>query len=280
METTPRTLLPLGCKSETEGYSCPMNFKPSWKLPKKLARSAQFLLSGVGLVALTSCSTENISGLGFPKNVSSVNDISLPLWQGAWITAGVVGIFTAILILWPAFRHRRKGDEVPKQTQYNIPVEIAYTLIPFIIVAVLFYFTAVKESAITKVSADAKISHTIDVNGMQWSWQFTYKDNPAAATITGTPAKPPVLVIPKGERIRLNITSSDVVHGFWIPAFMIQMQNLPGVKNHLEFTANKIGSYPGRCNILCGRAHSQMLFTVKVVSPSAYQKYISNLKAA
>jgi cytochrome c oxidase subunit 2 len=61
---------------------------------------------------------------------------------------------------------------------------------------------------------------------------------------------------------------------------MIQMQNLPGVENHLEFTANKIGTYPGRCNILCGRNHSQMLFKVKVVSPSAYQKYISNLKAA
>jgi cytochrome c oxidase subunit II len=238
------------------------------------------LLSIVPVALLSSCSTENISGMGFPKNVSSVNDISLPLWQGAWITAGIVGVLTAILIMWPAFRHRRKGDEVPKQTQYNVPVEIAYTLIPFLIVAVLFYFTAVKESAITKVSASDEISHVIDVNGIQWSWQFTYQDSPLSPTVTGTPAKPPVLVIPKGERVRFNLTASDVVHGFWIPAFMIQMQTLPGVENHLEFTANKIGSYPGRCNILCGRDHSKMLFTVKVVSPSAYQKYISNLKAA
>ena len=218
--------------------------------------------------------------MGFQKNVSSVNDTSLPLWQGAWIAAGVVGVFTAVLILYPAFRHRRKGDEVPKQTQYNIPVEVAYTVIPFIIVAVLFYFTAVKESSITKVSVDEKVSHIIDVNAIQWSWQFTYKDNPAAGTITGTPAKPPTLVLPQGERVRFNITSTDVVHGFWIPAFMIQMQNLPGVTNHLEFTANKLGNYPGRCNILCGRDHSQMLFRVKVVSASDYQKYISNLKVA
>ena len=142
------------------------------------------LLAGGPLLFLTSCSSENISGMGFPKGVSSVNDISLQLWQGAWIAAAVVGIFTTILILWPAFRHRRKGDEVPKQTQYNIPVEISYTLIPFLIVAVLFYYTAVKQSEIAKVSAYESISHIIDINAFQWSWQFTYKDNPDAQTIT------------------------------------------------------------------------------------------------
>jgi cytochrome c oxidase subunit 2 len=88
------------------------------------------------------------------------------------------------------------------------------------------------------------------------------------------------LILPVGERVKFNITSTDVVHGFWIPAFMIQIQNLPGVKNHIEFSANKIGTYPGRCNILCGRAHSQMLFTVKVVSVSDYEEYITNLKVA
>jgi cytochrome c oxidase subunit 2 len=61
---------------------------------------------------------------------------------------------------------------------------------------------------------------------------------------------------------------------------MIQMQTLPGVTNYLEFTANKIGEFPGRCNILCGRAHSQMLFKVKVVSPADYVAYINSVKAA
>ncbi|NBY30971.1 MAG: cytochrome c oxidase subunit II, partial [Actinobacteria bacterium] len=74
-------------------------------------------------------------------------------------------------------------------------------------------------------------------------------------------------------------TSSDVDHGFWIPAFMIQIMNLPGVENHLEFAATKLGTFPGRCNMLCGRNHSQMLFTVKVVTPSEYAGYIANLKA-
>jgi cytochrome c oxidase subunit 2 len=61
---------------------------------------------------------------------------------------------------------------------------------------------------------------------------------------------------------------------------MIQIQNLPGVTNSIEFTANKIGEFPGRCNILCGRNHSQMLFTVKVVSKAEYQQYVETLKAS
>jgi cytochrome c oxidase subunit 2 len=222
-----------------------------------------------------------VPGLGFEEGLSSVNDQSLSLWQGAWIAAAVVGVFTLILILWPVFFHRKKDENFPKQTQYNIPVEVAYTVIPFIIVAVLFYFTVQRESKIVKISPDSQVSHFIDVVGFQWSWQFKYKDagDYKSATVTGTPAQPPVLYLPQGENVRFTLDANDVVHGFWIPAFMIQMQNLPGVTNQLEFTANKLGTYPGRCNILCGRNHAQMLFTVKVVTPSEYQTYLANLVA-
>ena len=227
-------------------------------------------------IALTACG----SVYGYESDISSVNETSWHLWRGAWLAAGVVGIFTAVLILWPVFRHRRKdGDpQYPKQTQYNIPVEVAYTVIPFIIVAVLFYFTARDEATIT-AKEPSKVMHTIDVTGFQWSWQFGYKDGGDKALVTGTPANPPTLILPQGERVAFNIYSHDVVHGFWIPAFMIQIQNLPGVTNHLEFTAKKLGEYPGRCNILCGRNHSQMVFKVKVVTPSEYKTYVESLKA-
>ena len=230
------------------------------------------------LLFLTGCS--KVSELGFPEGVSSVNDQSLSLWQGAWIAAGIVGVGTLILIMWPAVFHRGKKDgvEFPKQTQYNIPIEIVYTIIPFIIVAVMFFFTAQKETAITSKSATP--IHQISVIGIQWSWQFAYPEAGQSAVVTGTPAQPPVLVIPLGERVRYTLTSNDVIHGFWIPAFMIQMQNLPGVTNHLEFTANKLGEYPGFCNILCGRSHSQMRFTVKVVTPTEYAAYLATLKGS
>lgn len=227
---------------------------------------------------LTGCA--KVSGLGFEEGLTSVNDISLSLWQGAWIAGAVVGVFTLILILWPAVFHRAKvgKGEFPKQTQYNVPVEIAYTIIPFIIVAVLFYFTAVKQTEIVEKTSNYK--HEILVDGFQWSWQFSYPEAGPKAVVTGTPASPPTLYVPLGEKVRYTITSNDVVHGFWVPAFMIQMQNLPGVTNYLEFTANKLGTYPGRCNILCGRNHSQMLFSVKVVTPAEYKTYLETLKAS
>jgi len=228
------------------------------------------------ILLLTGCS--NVSGLGYPEDVTSVNEQSLPLWQGFWITAAVVGIFTLVLILWPAVFHRGKkdGPEFPKQTQYNIPVEVAYTLIPIIITVFLFYYTVQKQNVITEKTND--YAHEITVEGIQWSWQFGYPEAGPKALVTGTPEQPPTLVVPLGERVRYTITSNDVVHGFWIPAFMIQMQNLPGVTNHLEFTANKLGEFPGRCNILCGRNHTQMLFTVKVVTPAEYDAYLETIK--
>lgn len=246
-------------------------------LPPKI-KGLRALALLIPALFLTGCS--KVSELGFPAGVSSVNDQSLSLWQGAWIAGGVVGVVTLILILWPAVFHRPKvgGAEFPKQTQYNIPIEVIYTIIPLIIVGVMFYFTAQKQSVITQKTTT--VAHEISVIGMQWAWQFRYSDAGPNAAVTGTPAKPPTLVVPLGELVRYTITSNDVIHGFWIPAFMIQMQNIPGVTNKLEFTANKLGEFPGRCNLLCGRAHSQMLFTVKVVTPTEYKAYLESLKGS
>ena len=247
-------------------------------MPRSFFSRLRALFLFLPVLLLTSCSSG--ADWGFPEGASSVNDASLSLWIGAWIAAGVVGVITLILILWPAVFHRGKkdGPEFPKQTQYNVPVEIAYTIIPFIIVAVLFYFTMERQNIITEKTDT--YAHEITVEGFQWSWQFGYPEAGDKALVTGTTANPPTLYLPKGESVRFTINSNDVVHGFWIPAFMIQMQNLPGETNHLQFTANKLGEYPGRCNILCGRNHSQMLFTVKVVTPERYQKYIDSLKAS
>ena len=234
------------------------------------------------VLLLTSCQSKNISGLGFDKGLSSVNNTTLPLWQGAWIAAGVVGVLTALALFYPVIFNRRKNEELPRQFRHNNKVEISLTAIAFIIVLVLFGYTARAETTITKVDTAATAPHNITVNAIQWSWQFIYADagTGPAQTVTGTPAQPPTLVVPLGEKVLYTITSNDVDHGFWIPASMIQIQALPHVVNHLEFSAEKLGTFPGRCNILCGRNHSQMLFSVKVVTPADYQAYLSTLKAA
>ncbi|MGA1117180.1 MAG: cytochrome c oxidase subunit II [Candidatus Nanopelagicaceae bacterium] len=230
--------------------------------------------------ALSGCSSEELTGIGYRENVSSVNQTSFGLWQGAWLAAAIVGAITMILIIWPALFHRKKDESFPRQFQYNIPAEIAYTVIPFVIIAVLFGYTARAQNEIATVSPTSATNvHDVTVNAIQWSWQFTYAEAGPGTTVTGTPAQPPTLYLPQGEPVRFKITATDVVHGFWIPAFMIQIQNIPGVDNQIEFTANELGEFPGRCNILCGRQHAQMLFNVKVVTPAEYDNYIQSLKA-
>ena len=97
-------------------------------------------------------------------------------WTGGWIAALVVGVVVWGLIIWAAIFHRRRGNEIPAQTKYNIPIEILYTIVPFIIVAVFFYFTARDQSEIMKISPDSTSVHVIKVNGIRWSWQFTYEN--------------------------------------------------------------------------------------------------------
>ena len=255
----------------------------------KSRRWALIALLAPSTALLAGCSSENLPALGFPRGVTDINDLSLSLWQGAWVSAFIVGAFTAVLILWAALRYRVKRkvgtgaagsgapEKLPEQVSYHLPLEIIYTVVPFIIVAVLFYFTARDQSTITKISPAGVAVHEIDVNGIQWAWQFTYPEA-EDKTVTGTPENLPTLYLPVGERIRINLTASDVVHSIWIPAFMMQMQALPNIENKFEFTAKKEGTYPGFCNMHCGRNHSQMRFTVKVVSPAEYQSYINKLK--
>jgi cytochrome c oxidase subunit 2 len=202
----------------------------------------------------------------------------LSLWQGSWIAAFAVGILTWGLILWPVIAHRRKRDAtgLPPQTRYNLPIEVLYTVVPFIMIAVFFYFTARDEERILVTSANP--DHTITVTGIQWSWQFTYESDGGAMT-TGTPGKPPTLVLPEGESVRFKLVSDDVIHSFWVPAFLFKMDVIPGQDNEFEITPTKQGTFKGKCAELCGQDHARMLFNVDVVSPSAYQAEVAELKA-
>ncbi|MGH8939298.1 MAG: aa3-type cytochrome oxidase subunit II, partial [Actinomycetes bacterium] len=201
----------------------------------------------------------------------------LSLWQGSWIAALAVGVIVWGLILWPVIAHRRRRDAtgLPAQTRYNLPIEVLYTVVPFIMIAVFFYFTARDEDIILRTSANP--DHTITVTGIQWSWQFTY-DSDGGATTTGTPGKPPTLVLPEGESVQFRLESDDVIHSFWVPAFLFKMDVIPGQGNKFEITPTKQGTFKGKCAELCGQDHSRMLFNVDVVSPSEFDSRVADLK--
>jgi cytochrome c oxidase subunit 2 len=205
--------------------------------------------------------------------------------MGSWLAAMIVGVLVWGLIIYAciAFR-RRRDDEVPVQTRYNLPLEILYTVAPVIVVLVLFYFTIVTQNdTLAAASESGKADHTVTVVGQQWSWTFNYDKDPALDGKTtvfeaGTPANRPTLELPVNKSVEIKLRSADVNHSFWVPAFLFKMDVIAGKVNHFSFTPTREGTFVGRCAELCGTYHSRMLFNVKVVSESDYATYLKRLQ--
>ncbi len=248
-------------------------------------RPGLLALSLFGLLFLTGCSPDlvaQIKRLGFPPPASDRSPDILNLWIGSWIAAFAVGFIMWGLILWSANRYKTKHAKMPRQSRYNLPMEIFYTIAPFIVIAVLFYYTVLAQNAVTKKVADPQV--TIDVVGQKWSWTFNYKaaNNPAVGSDVweaGTINKTPDLYLPVGKLIQFNLSSPDVIHSFWVPSFYEKLDVIPGRHNILQMTPTTEGVFHGRCAELCGTYHSAMLFNVHVVSEADYNAYLKSLVA-
>ena len=232
----------------------------------------------VMLLALTGCTNDTFTRIGFPDPVTEQGKVTLSLWQGSWIAGMLVGCVVWGLIIWAVIFHRKRGDKLPPQVRYNMPIEILYTIVPFVLIAVLFYYTAKDENTIDSLSATPQV--TVNVVGFQWSWEFNYpQDGVTTDGYMWGEGPLPVLEIPVGEVVRFNLTSPDVVHAFWVPEFLFKRDVIPDHPNHFQITATQTGTFTGHCSELCGLYHSRMLFTLKIVTPAQFQQWIAHEKA-
>lgn len=228
------------------------------------------------LVTCTGCNTDDLPRLAFPTPATEEAPRILLMWQGSWLAAILTGAIVWGLILWSCIFHRKKhADDIPIQTRYNLPIEALYTILPFVMVVVLFYFTERDQSIL--LDEDREEDLTVNVVGRQWSWSFNYVDDNAYEA--GTPGQQPELWLPVDKLVRFEVTSADVIHSWWVPNFLFKMDVIPGRTNTFELTPNKLGSFTGKCAELCGRDHSRMFFTVRVVTEAEYAAHIAELKA-
>ncbi|HUR15352.1 MAG TPA: cytochrome c oxidase subunit II [Mycobacteriales bacterium] len=218
---------------------------------------------------------ESAFAMGWPYPKSEQAKSMYDVWLGSVAAGAAVGLIMWGLIGYAVVRFRKRSDELPAQIRYNLPIEVLYTVVPFVIIAVLFFYTAVSENKVNKLTRNPDV--TVGVVGFQWNWQFVYED--AKVQVTGEPAQPATLVLPVAKRIRFVETSPDVIHSFWVPDFLFKRDVVPGRFNAFEITPTREGTYTGRCAEFCGEKHSRMNFTVKVVSQAAYDSYIAGLQA-
>ena len=253
-------------------------------------------IGAIGLVitvaALSACSQVGVhtdpSNGYLPEGITEEARLVENLWIWSWVAALAVGVLVWGLTLWCIVAYRRRKDDdgsLPVQLQYNVPLEILYTVVPMFMVGALFYYTQDAQTKLHDVSQEPET--TINVVGKQWSWDFNYVDENVHETglmaeldgKTGAEEKLPTLYLPVGERVEFILTSRDVIHSFWVPAFLEKMDLNPGIVNRFQVTPNQTGTFQGKCAELCGAYHSQMLFNVKVVERDEYDAHMSELEA-
>jgi cytochrome c oxidase subunit 2 len=252
---------------------------------KRRARTITVLAAACAL-ALSGCGASVKRGF-LPQGVTNQSGRITSLWTGSWLAALGVGVLVWGLILWSVVAYRRRKDDVelPEQLRYNVPIEILYTIVPVFMVAVLFFYTARDEAALTDISAKPDV--TVNVVAKQWNWDFNYieagtYESSTMVAMTGKPgvaATLPALYLPVNKRVEFVLTSRDVIHSFWVPQFLEKMDVVPGKVNRFQIVPTELGTFQGKCAELCGAYHSAMLFQVKVVSVADYQAHMAALRA-
>jgi cytochrome c oxidase subunit II len=205
------------------------------------------------------------------------------IYSGMTTTGIVVGGAVFLLILYTVLRYRRRNDEMPRQFHENVPIEITYTIVPILIVAVLFFFTVLTENNVdANAPVDATLTSTgqpvvqIRVTAFQWGWRFDYPDlnvGVAGETTNGPGGHGPQMVVPVGQTVQITLVSDDVIHGFYVRDFNFSRYALPGVVNRFELDVLHAGTYDGQCTQFCGLYHAEMLFSVRAVSPPAFRAW-------
>ncbi|HEY2249001.1 MAG TPA: cytochrome c oxidase subunit II [Bradyrhizobium sp.] len=200
------------------------------------------------------------------------------------ITLFVLGLLIAVMVKFNA-----KANPVPSRTTHNTLIEVAWTLIPVMIlvgIAIPSFRLLFQELDVPKADL------TIKATGKQWYWSYAYPDNGKfefdsllACDESRTKCQPPRLlsvdnevVVPVNKIIRVETTGADVIHSFAVPAFGIKIDAIPGRLNETWFQATKTGMYYGQCSELCGKDHAYMPIAVRVVTDQEFATWIEAAK--
>ncbi|RCX11064.1 cytochrome c oxidase subunit II [Extensimonas vulgaris] len=207
-----------------------------------------------------------------------------------------IGVFS--VMFYSIWKHRKSRGAQPASFHESVAVEVAWTVVPFIIV-ILIALPATKVIVAQKDTTNADL--TVKVTGYQWKWGYDYLNGEGeglsfistldssqrAMSDSGDVSQAPAdyllrvdnpLVVPVGKKVRIITTANDVIHSFAVPAFGIKQDAIPGFVRDTWFRAETVGDYYGQCSELCGKEHAYMPIHVKVVSAQDYTNWVGEQK--
>lgn len=185
--------------------------------------------------------------------------------QALWYILGISAVLLlgiTIMMVYFVIRYRRSKNPVPADIRDNFLLEATWTIIPTLIAMSMFYVGWKSYVGLRDVPKDAL---QIEVTGQMYSWLFVYPNDKESEN---------ELVVPQGKAIKLNITSTDVIHSFYVPAYRLKVDAVKGMKTYAWFLADKVGEYDILCSEYCGTGHSAMVAVLKVVPEAEYQKWL------
>jgi cytochrome c oxidase subunit 2 len=248
-----------------------------------LATSLVTVLSGGAFAQVPKPWQMNLQAAHSPvaESVASLN--SLVLWI---ITA--ITVFVAGLLAYVVFRYNRKKNPTPSRVSHNTTLEVAWTLIPVLILVVI----AIPSFRLVYLEDRTHAADiTIKVTGHQWYWEYDYADtakiNFASRMIPNEEIKAGQLrlldvdnqlVVPAGKNVRVLATSGDVIHSWFIPSLGVQRYAIPGRIIETWFRVNEPGTYYGECNQICGTQHSGMPISIKALPEAEFQAWLAGAK--
>ena len=198
----------------------------------------------------------------YPQSLSPVQQVDFALFLIFAFSAVVLVILT-IVTCWFIWRYNHKRNPVASDIRGNLKAEIAWTLIPFLMVMGLFYYGWRGFQALRTVPAGAM---EVDVSAKMFSWTFNYANGKHSS----------YLAVPVGKPVKLNLRAVDVIHSFFVPAFRIKMDTVPGMPTYAWFVSEKAGVYDIYCAEYCGVGHSVMLSTVHAMEPAAFEAWVAD----
>ena len=210
----------------------------------------------------------------FPTQASEEAERVDTLWDVLIFASVPIFVMVMVVVLYCVWRFRMKPGEEEKDgppIHGNTRLEIIWTTIPAIILVALCSYSYVVLTDIEEADARAL---NVRVVGEQFTWTFFYR-NPNG----GEEVSSPQLYVPRGQHVYFTVQSRDVIHDFWVPAFRMKIDAVPGVDTHLRVTPKTAGEYPVVCAELCGLGHAVMRQTAHVVEPAAFDAWLEKRAA-
>ena len=238
-----------------------------------MSRQRSLLLAGVSaVIAIAVAIALSFAIHWFPAQASTQAHNTDRLYHVLVIASIPIFVIVVTVILYSVWQfHMKPGEELKDGPPIhgNTRLEVFWTAIPTVLLLGLVGYSFVVLHDNEKKPAQ---EIQIGVTGQQFAWTYQY---PPSVT-GGAPLESSQLYLPRGESVYFNMRSKDVIHAFWIPAFRLQEDVVPGITTHYRATTDRLGNYPVICNLLCGLGHSLMRSTVHVVTPAQFKAWIKS----